>query len=197
MIADPEGRSFIVRTVGHRRYSDGEFVTHDPKQKFISLTWRRGTDRAFMHSLLRALVTPIPQTRPTPIDSIDQTRYSPPPEPGVKPDRQVWLDSACRDLGDPLSTTGAHHFEIENRVPLLGARAFLHVALGVAAVSVAYFFAARVSLALLTPSNGVAVFWPAAGVASGLVIALGSASRWPVALGWFLATIVAHLMVAG
>ena len=33
MIADPEGPSFIIRTVGHRRYSDGAFVTHDPEQK--------------------------------------------------------------------------------------------------------------------------------------------------------------------
>ena len=32
MIADPEGPSFIVRTVEHRRYSDGAFVTHDPHQ---------------------------------------------------------------------------------------------------------------------------------------------------------------------
>jgi hypothetical protein len=30
MIADPKGSSFIVRTVEHRRYSDGAFVTHDP-----------------------------------------------------------------------------------------------------------------------------------------------------------------------
>jgi PAS domain S-box-containing protein len=93
-----------------------------------------------------------------------------------------------------LRATGAHRFEIQNRVPLLGARALLHVALGVAAVSVAYFFAARLSLALITPSNGVAVFWPAAGLASGLVIALGSASRLPVALGVMLATIVANLL---
>jgi hypothetical protein len=32
MIADPEGPSFIVRTVEHRQYSDGAFVTHDPNQ---------------------------------------------------------------------------------------------------------------------------------------------------------------------
>jgi PAS domain S-box-containing protein len=87
-----------------------------------------------------------------------------------------------------------HHFEIQNRVPLLGARGLLHVALGVAAVSAAYFFAAHLSLALITPSNGVAVFWPAAGIASGLVIALGSASRLPVALGVMPATIVADLL---
>jgi hypothetical protein len=32
MIADPEGPSFITRTVGHRRYADGASVTHDPHQ---------------------------------------------------------------------------------------------------------------------------------------------------------------------
>ena len=35
------------------------------------------------------------------------------------------------------------------------------------AVGVAYFLAARLSLALLTKPDGVAVFWPAAGLASG------------------------------
>jgi hypothetical protein len=34
MIADPEGPSFIVRTVEHRQYSDGAFVTHDPQPTF-------------------------------------------------------------------------------------------------------------------------------------------------------------------
>jgi hypothetical protein len=32
------------------------------------------------------------------------------------------------------------------------------------AVSITYFFAARLSLALLAEPDGVAVFWPAAGV---------------------------------
>ena len=35
------------------------------------------------------------------------------------------------------------------------------------AVGVAYFLAARLSLYLLTKPDGVAVFWPAAGVAAG------------------------------
>jgi hypothetical protein len=34
------------------------------------------------------------------------------------------------------------------------------------AVGVAYFFAAQMSLALLTKPDGVAVFWPAAGISS-------------------------------
>jgi PAS domain S-box-containing protein len=61
-------------------------------------------------------------------------------------------------------------------------------------VALAYFFVARLSLALLEPVDGVAVFWPAAGVASGIMIALGSAARWPVVIGVVAATIAANLL---
>jgi PAS domain S-box-containing protein len=62
------------------------------------------------------------------------------------------------------------------------------------AVALAYFFTARLSLALLEPADGVAVFWPAAGVASGILIALGSAARWTVVVGVVVATIAANLL---
>ena len=61
-------------------------------------------------------------------------------------------------------------------------------------VALAYFFTARLSLALLEPADGVAVFWPAAGVATGILIALGSSARWPVVLGVVAATIAANLL---
>src|ERR1700736_5724595 len=61
------------------------------------------------------------------------------------------------------------------------------------AVGIAYFVAARLSLALLTKPEGVAVFWPAAGVSAGALIALGSRARWPVVAGTLAATIVANL----
>src|SRR3977135_3309322 len=41
-----------------------------------------------------------------------------------------------------------------------------------AAVGIVYFLAARLSLLLLTKLDGVAVFWPASGVASGVLILL-------------------------
>jgi signal transduction histidine kinase len=67
-------------------------------------------------------------------------------------------------------------------------------AIGLAvAVGVAYFLAARLSLALLTKPEGVAVFWPAAGIAAGALIALGPRARWPVVAGTMAATIVANL----
>ena len=62
------------------------------------------------------------------------------------------------------------------------------------AVGIAYFLAARLSLYLLTKPEGVAVFWPAAGVSAGTMIALGRDARLPVAVGTIVATIVANLM---
>jgi PAS domain S-box-containing protein len=62
------------------------------------------------------------------------------------------------------------------------------------AVAIAYFLSARLSLALLEEPDGVAVFWPAAGVASGALIVAGSVARWPVILGVMAATIVANLL---
>ena len=62
------------------------------------------------------------------------------------------------------------------------------------AVAITYFLAARMSLALLTEPDGVAVFWPAAGVASGTMIAFGRAARWPVAAGVIAATLTANLL---
>jgi PAS domain S-box-containing protein len=62
------------------------------------------------------------------------------------------------------------------------------------AVGIAYFLAARLSLGLLTKPDGVAVFWPAAGIATGVLIALGPRARLPVAAGTMAATIVANLL---
>jgi signal transduction histidine kinase len=63
-----------------------------------------------------------------------------------------------------------------------------------AAVGIIYFVAARLSLVLLTKPEGVAVFWPAAGVSAGTLIALGFRARWPVIFGTMAATILANLL---
>jgi len=62
------------------------------------------------------------------------------------------------------------------------------------AVGVAYFLAARFSLALIAEASGVAVFWPAAGVSAGVLIALGPAARLPVVVGVVGATVAANLL---
>jgi PAS domain S-box-containing protein len=63
-----------------------------------------------------------------------------------------------------------------------------------AAVGIAYFLLARLSLALLSNPDGVAVFWPAAGVSAGVLITVGPDARWPVAAGAIVATVVANLL---
>src|SRR5262245_3162966 len=71
--------------------------------------------------------------------------------------------------------------------PSLGAATALCLLVGSA-----YLLAADLSLELLTKPDGVAAFWPAAGVASGTLIALGPWARLPTAIGVAGATIVAH-----
>jgi signal transduction histidine kinase len=65
-----------------------------------------------------------------------------------------------------------------------------------AAVGLAYFLAAFLSYSLSLTSEGLAVFWPASGVSSGLLIALGSRARWPVVSGVIVAVIGDHLFMA-
>jgi integral membrane sensor domain MASE1 len=61
-------------------------------------------------------------------------------------------------------------------------------------VFIVYFFAAQLSLALLPEPDGVALFWPAAGVSSGVLIAFGRDARLPVASSVIVATVTASLM---
>ncbi|HWP16237.1 MAG TPA: ATP-binding protein [Xanthobacteraceae bacterium] len=63
-----------------------------------------------------------------------------------------------------------------------------------AAVGIIYFLAARLSLALISRPDGVAVFWPAAGVSSGVLIGLGPKARLPVIAGTVAATLAANLL---
>jgi PAS domain S-box-containing protein len=61
-------------------------------------------------------------------------------------------------------------------------------------VAILFFLAARLSLSLIDKTDGVAVFWPAAGVASGILVAFGSTMRWPVVIGVVAATFAANLL---
>jgi signal transduction histidine kinase len=64
-----------------------------------------------------------------------------------------------------------------------------------AVVGLAYFLTAKFSVRLILESSGVAVFWPAAGISSGILIALGPRARWPVLAGVMIATAVTHLII--
>jgi signal transduction histidine kinase len=68
--------------------------------------------------------------------------------------------------------------------------------IGLAAlVGFGYFLAAAFSVRLVLEPEGVAVFWPAAGLSSGLLIALGPRARWPVLAGVIVATTATHLII--
>ena len=57
-----------------------------------------------------------------------------------------------------------------------------------------YFTTAVYSLTLMAPPTGLALFWPAAGLASGLLIACGRAFATAVVAGTLAATLVANLL---
>src|SRR6516225_6938610 len=65
-----------------------------------------------------------------------------------------------------------------------------------AAVGLTYFLTALLSYGLALQSEGLAVFWPASGVSSGILIALGSRARWPVVCGVIVAVVADHLIMA-
>jgi len=76
----------------------------------------------------------------------------------------------------------------------VSSRDWLRAAAVAVAVGVAYFLAARLSLHLLTEPDGVAVFWPAAGISAGVLISLGAGARLPVIAGAMGATVVANML---
>ncbi|MBR1154341.1 ATP-binding protein [Bradyrhizobium sp. JYMT SZCCT0428] len=61
-------------------------------------------------------------------------------------------------------------------------------------VAILFFLAARLSLSLVDKIDGIAVFWPAAGIATGFLVAFGPTMRWPVVIGAASATIAANLL---
>jgi signal transduction histidine kinase len=64
------------------------------------------------------------------------------------------------------------------------------------AIGLAYFVAADFSVRLIVEPEGVAVFWPAAGISSGILIAFGRSAPWPVLGGVVAATLSTHLIIS-
>ena len=61
-------------------------------------------------------------------------------------------------------------------------------------IALAYFLAAQVGLAFLAKPSDVAVFWPASGVAAGILIAVGRRAGVALVVGVVVGTIAANLM---
>jgi signal transduction histidine kinase len=60
-------------------------------------------------------------------------------------------------------------------------------------VGLAYFPVSKLGIGLPSKSGFLAVFWPAYGLAAGILIALGPRARWPVAGGVTVANFLSHL----
>ena len=57
-----------------------------------------------------------------------------------------------------------------------------------------YFLAARLGLALLASPSGVAVFWPASGIAAGILIISSRRGLPALVIGVVVGTVAANLM---
>jgi len=62
------------------------------------------------------------------------------------------------------------------------------------AVAIAYFLAARLGLALLSKPSDVAVFWPASGIAVGILVLCGRRALPALVIGVVVGTVAANLM---
>ena len=62
------------------------------------------------------------------------------------------------------------------------------------AVAIAYFLAARLGLALLSAPSNVAVFWPASGIAVGILIIFGRRAGPAVVIGVVVGTVAANVI---
>jgi PAS domain S-box-containing protein len=84
---------------------------------------------------------------------------------------------------------------------LYGLNRYLKLSAGVAwpwitagTVAIAYFFAAQLGLALRSQPTDVAVFWPASGIAAGILIVLGRRAVPALVIGVVVGTVAANLM---
>jgi PAS domain S-box-containing protein len=90
---------------------------------------------------------------------------------------------------------GALHCVDRYMMPATGAANTWVMTLGTAfAVAFAYFGAAWLGLRLLAQPSDVAVFWPASGIAAGILIAAGRRAGVALVFGVLVGTVVANLM---
>lgn len=61
-------------------------------------------------------------------------------------------------------------------------------------IGTAYFLTSRLGLSLLVPPSDVAVFWPASGIAAGILIAFGRRALAPLAIGVMIGAVAANLL---
>jgi len=74
------------------------------------------------------------------------------------------------------------------------AEGWLSTLLAASAIAVVYFLAARLGLALISTPSDVAVFWPASGIAAGILILSGRRALPAVVIGVIAGTVAANVI---
>src|SRR5262249_47297638 len=97
--------------------------------------------------------------------------------------------SPARLFGGTLEAAGASYGVWWYRLPWAA-----RDSLATMAVAILYFIAARLGLGLLCQSSDVAVFWPASGLAAGILIVSRRRSRAALLMGVVIGTIAANLI---
>ena len=93
-----------------------------------------------------------------------------------------------------LGLTGTFHRFDTYLVPAAGlANAWIATLGGAFAIALVYFLAAQVGLAFLATPSDVAVFWPASGIAVGVLVAAGRRAGVAVVAGVVVGTVAANL----
>ncbi len=91
--------------------------------------------------------------------------------------------------------TAANGFHSSRYLTPLAGKVGIWNTLGTAgAVAVVYFLAAQLGLALLDQSSDVAVFWPASGIAAGILLLSGRRAGPALVIGVVIGTVAANLM---
>ena len=78
--------------------------------------------------------------------------------------------------------------------PTGAANAWIATLAAALVIALAYFLAAQLGLALLARPSDVAVFWPASGIAAGILITAGRRAGVAVVVGVVLGTVAANLL---
>ena len=91
-------------------------------------------------------------------------------------------------------TRAAHETSQRAPTPAITAKGALIAPGAAGVVAILYFLAARLGLALLSKPSDVAVFWPASGIAAGILIVLGRRAYPALVVGVVVGTVAANLM---
>ena len=111
------------------------------------------------------------------------------------PRNQLGAPGPKYSAGVRRGTSLANSIKVDRYLATAAGKASTWMTIGAAvAIALLYFLAARLGLALLAQPSDVAVFWPASGVATGILVAAGRRAGVAFVAGVLVGTIAANLV---